>query len=132
MRFMVAASRLVCGLLAGGSAGAQDYESFVREKPPCHSAPLTNQQIIAAAKKELGESFFRPSGMPDRPFRISERGCVYEVEYVILSVKNQWLSFDAIDGTSWILVARDLSVFRPLIHYPAPKAVGSPKNDSIG
>ena len=127
---MLAALQLVCGFLSVGSAGAQDYETFRREKPPCLLAPLTDQQVMAAAQRELGESFFHPSDMPDRPFRISELGCVYQVEYVILSVKDRWLSFDAIDGTGWILVARDLSVFQPLIIVPTPKAIGTPKNDT--
>jgi hypothetical protein len=111
MRVVVAAPLLLSWLLAAG-ATAHDYESFVSEKPPCRLAPLTEQQVMDAARKELGESFFSPPDMPyRRPSRIVERGCVYEVEYVILSVGDRWLSFDSIDGTSSILVARDLSIF---------------------
>lgn len=105
-------------LLAGCACDARDYRCFVREHPPCALAPLTDEQVIAAARKELGEAFFFVAGMPERPYRIAPRGCVYEVEYVALSLGNQWFSFDGIDGTSWILVARDMSVYQPKIVIP--------------
>lgn len=105
-------------LLAGCACNARDYKCFVREQPPCRLAPLTDEQVMTAARKELGESSFRVPGMPERPHRITARGCVYEVEYVVISVNNEWVSFDAIDGTGWMLVARDLSVLRPEIVIP--------------
>ena len=73
---------------------------------------------MAVARRELGESFFSVAGMPERPYRISSQGCVYEIEYVALSIDNEWFAFDAIDSTSWLLVARDLSVYQPIIVIP--------------
>jgi len=113
MRSQSAAIRIVFGLLVAGDACADSYDDFVREQPPCHLAPLTDQQVMDAAWKELGESYFHVPGMPERPYRIATRGCAYEVEYVILSHGQEWFGFDAIDGTSFILVARDHRVWRP-------------------
>lgn len=113
IRAIVAAAALVCGLATAGSDAGQDVETFTREKPPCRLAPLSQRQVLDAARTELGESFFSPPDMPARPFRIRERGCVYEVEYVIRSVRDRWLSFDVPDGTSSILVAKTSACFSP-------------------
>jgi hypothetical protein len=113
MKVGVMAVHVVIGglLLAGCAGNARDYKSFVREQPPCALAPLTDAQIMAVARRELGKSFFSVSGMPERPHRITARGCVYEVEYPILSNGSEWFGFDAVDGTSSILIARVLSTF---------------------
>lgn len=118
VRVKVPAITIGALLLAGCACDARDYKCFVRERPPCAFPPLTDEQVMAVARRELGESFFSVAGMPERPYRISPQGCVYEVEYVALSLGNEWFSLDGIDSTSWMFVARDLSVFRPEIVIP--------------
>jgi hypothetical protein len=108
LRFLAVA----LALIVLGCAGQDPFERFVSESPPCHLPPLTDEQVLAAALETLGGSFLQVEGLPERPYRITSKECVYLFEYSILSHHDQWFSFDAIHGTGELWVARDLRTWK--------------------
>ena len=93
--------------LVAGAALAQEDASHVKEESSCTQAPLAREEVVDIARKALGDSFLRPPGMPERPYRVLSVGCVYYFEYVILSHGHEWFSFDGIDAVADIRITRD-------------------------
>ena len=106
--FLIASALTACETV--GTRERRFYE-FTKEKPPCHLAPLTDAEVTRIGHQVLGEAFFHIEGLPERPSRVIEYGCVYRFQYPIGTYEDQWWGFNSVDGTSEILVARDGSIF---------------------
>ncbi len=105
-------SMLAASFVLAVAVSQVDLSSVLDEKPPCRGAPLGDDQVLDIARGVLGDAFMHPRGMPPRPWQVRALGCVYDFEYVALSHERTWFGFDAIDGTGWLVVTRDGSVYR--------------------
>src|SRR5690242_9853953 len=84
----------------------REWDAIVAEKAPCRLPALSNADVLQAVRDEQGQPFFDDPKLGPRPYRIRSVDCHYEVEYVVFGFNGAWAGFDAIDGTSFMLVGR--------------------------
>jgi hypothetical protein len=85
----------------------REWESIQAEKAPCSLPELSDADVLQTVREERGQSFLDDPALGPRPYEVRSVDCHYEFEYVVMAFKGHWAGFDAIDGTSFMLVGRD-------------------------
>lgn len=118
-RWLLAANVLLWIGSACSCAAPSALDSFTNERPPCHLPALSDTQIAETAMKALGESF-APTGLPDPPYRVTPKNCIYYFEWSLYYIDGHWKPVGSMpEGDGLILVSRDSNTFVPQVVMPS-------------
>ena len=92
---------LYCALAS--CAGPSQFERFVSEQPPCRLPALSKDEVLAIARKVLGNTYYE---QPEPTRSVTEQGCVYKY--------RQYVESQALDAsdTADLVIRRDRRVWQ--------------------